>query len=219
MTTKRVWKGNPLLKKFLVPIADVKPNPNNARRHVKKDIGATARSLDDHGQQVPLVVADDMMLIAGEGRWLAAQQLGWTHLAVVASDIKDDGERRLYAIRDNRTAELSSWDLEQLSQQLQALSDSVDLQALGLWESYELDPLLNAEWKPPEDSEPPGDPGDTSVGGSPEMASPIKLTVEQREVFARAMTKLIEQLEEDEGERPDLTEGRALELICADWMS
>lgn len=212
---KQIWKGNPKLEPFLVSVKDLRPNPENARKHSKRDIDATAASFDEHGQQEPIVVTPDMILMAGEGRWLAVQQLGWTHIAVLASDIEGDGERRLYSIRDNRTAELSSWDLENLSKQLQALNEQFDLSETNLWEPYELDPLLNATWTP----ESPGDPTDSSVGGSPGMATPVKVTVEQREVFARAMEKLIDQLEDDEGQRPIISEGRALELICADWLS
>lgn len=217
--TDRRWKGNPKLESYLVPIGDIKRNEHNARKHGPKSIQAVAKSLDDHGQQELLTVSDDMSLLAGEGRLLAAMSLGWTHLAAVPSDLRSRSEQMLYSLRSNRTAELSSWDLDELAKQLQELNTILDLPATGMWETYELDPLLSVDWTPPKSHE-PGDPNDTSVGGSADMASPIKVTVEQRSVFGRAMAILLDKIEADEGERPeDMSEGRALELILADWLA
>lgn len=214
----RKWKGNPELEPFLVPVDALKRNERNARKHGPKSVQSVAKSLEDHGQQELLTVADDMTLLAGEGRLLAAMSLGWTHLAVVRSDLKKRADQMLYALRSNRTAELSNWDLEELAKQLQELSKGMDLSTTGMWEPYELDPLLAIDWTPPAST--PGDPTSTSVGGSADMASPIKVTVEQRQVFARALESLLDKIEADEGTRPeDMTEGRALELICADWLS
>lgn len=216
--SERKWKGNPKLESYLVPIGTIKRNEHNARKHGPKSIQAVAKSLDDHGQQELLTVNEDMSLLAGEGRLLAALSLGWTHLAAVPSDLKSRSEQMLYALRSNRTAELSNWDLEELAKQLQELNTILDLPATGMWETYELDPLLSVDWAPPKSE--PGDPNDTSVGGSADMASPIKVTVEQRAVFGRAMTILLDRIEADEGERPGaMSEGRALELILADWMA
>lgn len=214
--TEQIWKGNPKLEPFLVSVKDLRPNPENARKHTKRDIDATAASFNQHGQQEPIVVTPDKVLMAGEGRWLAVLQLGWTHIAALASDIKGDGERYLYMIRDNRTAELSYWDLENLSKQLQALNEEFNLKDTGLWEPYELDPLLNASWEPPTSSE---DPSKASAGEAPGMADSIRVTVEQRQVFERAMKTLLDKIAEEEGGEPDVSEGRALELICADWLS
>lgn len=174
-TTDRAWRGNPALEDFLVSLDSVKPNPGNARRHLKRDIAATAASFEEHGQQEPIVLNREMFLLAGEGRWLAARSLGWTHIAALASDIDGDGQQQLYAIRDNRTAELSDWDLGKLAAHLQRLSGTVDLVATGLWAPYELEPLLNAALEKPRT---------------------IAVTVEQWGVFERALVRLREDDED-----------------------
>ncbi len=212
--TSEVWKGNPKLESWLVPIDDVKTNPNNTRRHSEKDVAATAVSLEEHGQQWPVLVQpEDMVLLAGEGRWLAAKKLGWTHISALASDISGEGERTLFSIRDNRTAELSNWDVSELSQQLQELQAKFDLPATGLWEDYELEPLLGADWSPPDAGDMPGLPGGEGDGG-PSMGEPLRLTSEQREVVDRAVVSV----REHEGYK-DITEGRCVELICGDFLA
>lgn len=171
MEKSRTWSGNPLLEDFLVPIGDVKPNPGNPRRHLKRDVAATAASLEEHGQQEPIVVSSDMVLLAGEGRWLAAQTLGWSHIAVLKSSLTDAAAQALYTIRDNRLAEMSGWDVEKLSSQLRGMSGAIDLASTGLWAPYELEALLS---------------------GQPSQARNIALTVEQREVFERALERMRE---------------------------
>lgn len=210
---EQIWNGNPKLVPLLVHVDDVKPNPDNVRMHSKKDVGATATSMGEHGQQWPILVQpEDLMIMAGEGRWLAAKKLGWTHVAALGSDIKDGKERALFSIRDNRTAELSEWDIPELSQQLQGLNERFDLPATGLWEEYELKPLLEMDLTPPE----PGDGSGRSGKGDdgPNMGKPLALTVEQREVVDRA----VERVREHEG-YDDVSEGRAVELVCGDFLA
>ena len=212
---EQVWKGNRLMSDMLVPVDDVKANPGNTRRHAEKDISATAASMLEHGQQWPILVQpDDLVIMAGEGRWLAAKKLGWTHVAVLASDIKDDGERALFSIRDNRTAELSEWDVPELSQRLQALNERFDLPDTGLWEGYELEPLLEMRSDLLEQDGAP----DKSSGGEgdsrPDMGAPLILTMEQRGVVDRA----VKAVRENEG-YDDISEGRAIELVCGDFLA
>lgn len=211
--TERVWKGNPEMEPLLVLIDDVKVNPNNARRHSEKDVSGTAASMLDHGQQWPILVQpEDLVIMAGEGRWLAAKKLGWTHIAALASDIKGDGERALFSIRDNRTAELSEWDIPGLSHQLQELNDQFDLPETGLWEDYELKPLLEMDLTPAESGKAAGRSGDDD--GGPDMGKSLVLTVEQREVVDRAIAAVREH--ED---CADISEGKAVELVCGDFLA
>lgn len=95
------------LKGLAVPIDSLKGLPGNPRRG---DIDAVARSLDRFGQRKPIVVRNnDKTIIAGNHTWQAAKQLGWTEIAV-AYVADDDVTASAYALADNRTAELGSYD-------------------------------------------------------------------------------------------------------------
>jgi len=48
------------------------------------------------------------LIAAGNGRYVAAQRLRWTHIAVVYVD-QDARSHAGYALADNRTAELAEW--------------------------------------------------------------------------------------------------------------
>jgi hypothetical protein len=121
------------LRPLAVAIRDLKPAPDNARRHsLDRDLPVLMESLQRFGQRKPIVAkrayrGADNAVLAGNGTLEAARRLGWSHLAVAWFEGTDD-EAREFAIVDNRSAELSRWDAGQLAA-LQA--DGVDL--LALW--------------------------------------------------------------------------------------
>jgi hypothetical protein len=60
------------------PIDVLKPDPGNARKHSKKQIGQIARSIKTFGFVVPVLLDAERRVIAGHGRLLAARQL-WVY--------------------------------------------------------------------------------------------------------------------------------------------
>jgi hypothetical protein len=140
---------NPELKYLRIKIADLVLDPANARKHSKKNLAAIKGSLAKFGQQKPIVIDANQVVIAGNGTVLAATELGWTEIDAVQTELTG-AEAIAFAITDNRTGELAEWDWEPLGAQLAGLLDeSWDLGNLG-WEEWELKPLLSAEWTPPD---------------------------------------------------------------------
>jgi hypothetical protein len=107
------------LRPLAVPLSDVTPNPDNANEHTDQSVEQIARSLAMYGQRKPVVVnRADNVIEAGSGTWLAAQRLGWGHIAAVFID-DDPRTATGYAIADNRTAQLSTWAFETLRRHLE----------------------------------------------------------------------------------------------------
>ncbi len=104
-----------------VEVASLVKDPANVRRHSEKNLEAIKGSLARFGQQKPIVVGADGVVIAGNGTLAAAQSPGWSMIDIVRSPLTGS-EATAYAIADNRTAELAEWDDEALAQQLAALS-------------------------------------------------------------------------------------------------
>lgn len=135
------------LRSLAVPVDNLAPDPENARHG---DVPAIRRSLTVFGQRKPIVVkqtGEDLhgrptgVIIAGNHTYLGAIELGWSEIAAVFVD-DDTTTARAYALADNRTGELASWDEAQLSAHLDQLrTDEFDLTALG-WTDAELARLL-----------------------------------------------------------------------------
>lgn len=97
-------------------------DPANARKHDDKNLDAIKGSLSRFGQQKPIVVGKNNVVIAGNGTLAAAKALGWDKIDVVRTELTGP-EATAFALADNRTAELASWDDEILGKTLQALQE------------------------------------------------------------------------------------------------
>ena len=113
----------PDLQRLAFPVDALTPLPGNPRHG---DVEAVARSYATFGQRKPIVArreGDGGIVIAGNHQLAAAWQLGWTHIAVVWVD-DDDVTAKAFALADNRTADLGTYDDSNLLAMLQAVHDA-----------------------------------------------------------------------------------------------
>ena len=107
----------------VIPIDDLTLDSNNAREHNQKNLDAIANSLQIFGQRKPVVITKELVVVAGNGTLEAARQIGWKGLScVTVPDDWDTDTIKAYALADNRTAELASWNSEILLGQLRELN-------------------------------------------------------------------------------------------------
>jgi ParB-like chromosome segregation protein Spo0J len=114
-------------------IADLTPDPQNARQHDDKNLKAIQGSLTQFGQRKPIVITEAGVIVAGNGTVEAAKLLGWeTIQAVKVPEDWTPAQIKAFAIADNRTAELATWRTEVLSAQLIELQNlDVEIEAFG----------------------------------------------------------------------------------------
>jgi ParB-like chromosome segregation protein Spo0J len=105
----------------IVPINSVKPYGRNPRKIPAKAIEQCAESIRQFGWQQPLVVDDDMVLLAGHTRLQAAKSLKLTKVPVVVAHGLTPEQARAFRIADNRTHDYSTWDYPQLIAELEGL--------------------------------------------------------------------------------------------------
>lgn len=117
----------------MVPVDSIAPDPRNARLHDERNLEAIRRSLEAFGQRKPLVVwrhspgGAGRVTKAGSGTLEAARRLGWASVWVAWADGLTEAEADAYALADNRTAELASWDPESLRSGLASVGDLAPL--------------------------------------------------------------------------------------------
>jgi hypothetical protein len=133
------------LRPLLTPISSLKLDPHNARLHNERNLRAITDSLKDFGQIKPIVVLQDGTVVAGNGTLTAAIDLGATQIAVVRWPTNDLEQAQKFALVDNRTAELATWDRNELAALMQGLGgDSVDLPG---WDAGEIRQLLDSSMR------------------------------------------------------------------------
>lgn len=150
------------LRPLAVPIADLVPDKENARKHGPENLRAIRASLESNGQYLPIVVQQEGMIVrVGNGRMSQAIELGWTHLAAVVVPMSRVEAVRI-ALADNRTGDLAEWDYEQLK----TLLVEFDVQEFSaFWDERELSMFMDATFTPPSQSELPSPPGSGSGSG------------------------------------------------------
>ena len=128
------------------PIADIRPNPKNARTHSKKQIRQIAASIREFGFLNPLIVDDENMILAGHGRLEGARLEGMAHVPIVRFGHLSEAQKRAYVIADNKIAEQAGWDRELLSIELGELIELLPIEELDIsitgFETAEIDLLL-----------------------------------------------------------------------------
>ena len=133
------------LKPLAMPIADLAPDPANARKHSQRNLDTIAASLRQFGQRKPVVVqrtAGGLIVRAGNGTLAAARSLGWEEIAAVVVE-EDNASAAAFAIADNRSAELAEWDDDVLGDVLRSLGDFDGLDAVG-FDTAEIEAMLGA---------------------------------------------------------------------------
>ena len=111
--------------------------PGNPRQG---NVEAVALSYERFGQRKPIVARRDGTVIAGNHQLKAAKQLGWSKIAVVWVD-DDDETASAFALADNRTADLGSYDEDLLAELLSRVED-LDLLAATGYTQEDIDKLL-----------------------------------------------------------------------------
>lgn len=103
-------------------------NPRDNSAAVEK----VAQSLSEFGWQQPIVVDEDMVILAGHTRHLAALSLGMKDVPVHVASGLSEAQKKAYRIVDNKTSELAEWDKDLLKAEFAALQElDFDLQLTG----------------------------------------------------------------------------------------
>ena len=117
------------MKVFNVDPQRLRPYENNPRIN-DGAVEAVAKSIDEFGFKVPIVVDSDYVIIAGHTRLKAAEKLGLKTVPVVIADDLTEEQARAFRLADNKTAELAEWDFEKLNEELGDITD-LDMQDFG----------------------------------------------------------------------------------------
>jgi DNA modification methylase len=129
-----------------LPISQIKLDGHNSRTHSAKQIRQIANSIIAFGFTNPLLVNEDAKLIAGEGRYKAAQLLGFAKVPAIVLAGLSPARQRALAIADNKIAENAGWNRERLAIEIPELAEllepeGLDVSILG-FEAVEIDQLV-----------------------------------------------------------------------------
>ena len=128
----------------LIKVDELLPNPKNPNTHPSTQIKLLAQNIKYHGWRHAIVVSKlSGFIVAGHGRLEAAKELGVSIVPVEYQDFASEDNELAVLVGDNRLAELSTLDLNSLSDIVEQFkNDDFDTLLAG-FDSGDLDALLN----------------------------------------------------------------------------
>lgn len=134
-------------------IDEIKPYEKNPRKndHAVKYV---AKSIEEFGFKVPIVIDKDGVIVAGHTRWKAAKTIGIEEVPCVVADDLTDKQIKAFRLADNKVSEKADWDFELMNEELAELID-FDMGDFGFYDSFnedEFDHLFESQAKTPEES-------------------------------------------------------------------
>lgn len=98
-------------------LTDLIPYENNPR--INDDaIDVVANSIKEFGFKNPIIIDKDNVIVCGHTRRLAAIKLGLKEVPCIRADDLTEDQIKAFRVADNKTSELSTWDLDKLKIEL-----------------------------------------------------------------------------------------------------
>lgn len=118
-------EGEPLKIELAAPASLTLPD-YNARAHTEEQVDALVEAFGEYGFRTPVVIDKAGVVVSGEGRVLAAIQMGMLEIPVVRAHHLTEAEARAFAIEDNRISEMGGWDEAAADRIMKELMDTVE---------------------------------------------------------------------------------------------
>ena len=141
-----------------IDIDKLKPYENNPRKN-DQAVGKVAKSIENFGFKVPIVIDPNHTIVAGHTRYKASKKLGLDEIPCIIADDLTEEQIKAFRIADNRVGAEAEFDFELLPIELEGIGE-FDIEDLG-FDPGELDDLFKDEKEVVEDDyseEPPEDP-------------------------------------------------------------
>lgn len=100
-----------------IRIEEIKPYENNPRI-IEDAIEDVKESIRQCGYISPIIVDEDLVILAGHTRYNALVQLGYEECDVAVVPGLSEEQRKKYRLYDNKTGELAKWDMKLLGEEL-----------------------------------------------------------------------------------------------------
>lgn len=106
-------------------LEDLKEYGNNPRLN-DEAVEYVAKSIEEFGFKVPIIIDEDNVIVAGHTRKKAAARLGLKEVPVIVADDLNADQVKAFRLADNKVAEYSEWDMDLLMIELNDIDIEMD---------------------------------------------------------------------------------------------
>lgn len=111
-------------------LEDIIPYAANPRKN-DDAVEYVARSINEFGFKVPIIIDKDGFIIAGHTRYKAAKYLGMNEVPVICADDLTEEQVKAFRLADNKVAEMAEWNPDLLDLELDELKLDFDMSLFG----------------------------------------------------------------------------------------
>lgn len=156
MTTKRSNAGVAVSQIEQLPLSAIRPCDRNSKLHPPEQIKQIIKSISEVGFLDPIAVDETGEILAGHGRYIAAQKMNLQKVPVIKVEGLTDAQKAVYRIAHNKIALNSDFDPDALKVELEWLNSiEYDLSLTG-FEEEELEDYLDVDLDEGDDAEETG---------------------------------------------------------------
>lgn len=103
-------------------IKDLKPYSKNARKN-DKAVKYVAKSIENFGFKVPVIIDKDNVIVCGHTRYKASKKLGYNEIPCIIADDLTEEQIKAFRLADNKVSEKADWDFDLLSDEINDIID------------------------------------------------------------------------------------------------
>lgn len=111
-------------------IAEITEYENNAKLHPREQIEQIKKSIQEFGNNDPIAIDENNVIIEGHGRYKALQELGYDEVEVIRLSHMSEEQKRAYILAHNKLTMNSGFDIELLNSELESIVN-IDMEDFG----------------------------------------------------------------------------------------
>lgn len=119
-----------------VKIEDIKPYKNNAKEHPQWQIDQIKKSIEEFGNNDPIAIDENNVIIEGHGRYYALKELGYNEAECIKLSHLSEEQKKAYILVHNKLTTNTGYDIDKLEEELNSIID-IDMQQFGFDEVIE----------------------------------------------------------------------------------
>lgn len=143
------------MKIEVLPITTIKEYENNAKLHPREQIEQIKKSIQEFGNNDPIAIDENNVIIEGHGRYMALKELGFNEIEVIKLTHLTEEKKKAYILAHNKLTMNTDFDIQLLNEELSDIID-IDMSGFGFDLSFddEEDEVVEDEF----DDTPPEEP-------------------------------------------------------------
>lgn len=106
-----------------ISINEIKQYENNAKIHTPEQVEQIKNSIKEFGNNDPIAIDENNIIIEGHGRYIALQELGYKEVEVIRLNHLSEEQKKAYMLVHNKLTMNTDFDFELLSEELSNILD------------------------------------------------------------------------------------------------